>query len=215
VDVFEWSKVHDRESLARPDPVIWPVESDRVEETGLRNNSDNSVGFTCGYEHRAGLEQTGELRTPGQTSTNSGHGDAARSRDGTGNRSKEQVRSLQTYLSILHTVGTRTGRNCRPPMRLHRSTTRVMRLGLTEMKWLAGLQACHAATWEWRTAGNCCMLLYPSELLSSLCQSFPVERKIFLCSSSSVLVVARTRAAAILKTSTTAAATVGTFAAGV
>jgi hypothetical protein len=36
VDVFEWSKVHDRESLARPDPVIWPVESDRVEETGLR-----------------------------------------------------------------------------------------------------------------------------------------------------------------------------------
>jgi hypothetical protein len=59
------------------------------------------------------------------------------------------------------------------------------------------------------------MLLYPSELLSSLCQSFPVERKIFLCSSSSVLVVARTRAAAILKTSTTAAATVGTFAAGV
>jgi hypothetical protein len=97
--------VHDRESLARPDPVIWLVESDRVEETGLRNNSDNSVGFTCGYEHRAGLEQTGELRTPGQTSTNSGHGDAARSRDGTGNRSKEQVRSLQTYLSILHTVG--------------------------------------------------------------------------------------------------------------
>jgi hypothetical protein len=143
VDVFEWSKVHDRESLARPDPVIWPVESDRVEETGLRNNSDNSVGFTCGYEHRAGLEQTGELRTPGQTSTNSGHGDAARSRDGTGNRSKEQVRSLQTYLSILHTVGTRTGRNCRPPMRLHRSTTRVMRLGLTEMKWLAGLPRCH------------------------------------------------------------------------
>ena len=92
--------MHDRESLARPDPVIWLVESDRVEETGLRNDSDNSVGFTCSYEHRAGLEQTGELQTPGQTSTNSGHGDAARSRDGTGNRSKEQVRSLQTYLSI-------------------------------------------------------------------------------------------------------------------
>jgi hypothetical protein len=86
-------KVHDRESLARPDPVIWLVESDRVEETGLRNGSDNSDGFTCGYEHRAGLEQTGELQTPGLTPTKSGRRDAARSRDGTGKRSKEQVQS--------------------------------------------------------------------------------------------------------------------------
>lgn len=40
-------KVHDRESLARPDPAIWHVESDGVEETGLRDNSDNSDGLTC------------------------------------------------------------------------------------------------------------------------------------------------------------------------
>jgi hypothetical protein len=94
--------VHDRESLARPDPEIWHVESGGVEETGLRNDSHNSDGFTCGHEHRASKSGFGANGRAAGSRTNtkiSGRRDAARSRDGTAKRrnvSKEQVQIEST-----------------------------------------------------------------------------------------------------------------------
>jgi hypothetical protein len=120
-------KVHDRESLARPDPVIWLVESDRVEETGLRNGSDNSDGFTCGHEHRAGLEQTGELQTPGQTPTKSGRRDAVTPQGAV--TARENVRRNRYRVNVCLQVVHR--HKIRPESQAASaySTTRVMNLG--------------------------------------------------------------------------------------
>jgi hypothetical protein len=93
-------KVHDRESLARPDPEIsnvWSRMMLRKRASAILVTTMMGLRVAMGTERpRAGLEgleQTGELQAPEKTPTTSGGRDAARSRDGTGNVSKEQVQT--------------------------------------------------------------------------------------------------------------------------
>ena len=80
---------------------IQHVESDDVEETGLRNHSDNSDGFTCSRGHRAaksGFGANGRAAGSRTNTTNSGGRDAARSRDGTGNVRRNRYRGESAEL---------------------------------------------------------------------------------------------------------------------
>ena len=80
------------------------MESGGVEETGLRNNSDNSDESTCGHGHRAAKSGFGGFGANGRAAgsranTNiSGRRDAARSRDGTGNVRRNRYRGESAEL---------------------------------------------------------------------------------------------------------------------
>ena len=95
-------KVHDRESLARPEPEISSMWSRMM----LRKRAsaiigDNSDGFTCSRGHRAaksGFGANGRAAGSRTNTTNSGGRDAARSRDGTGNVRRNRYRGESAEL---------------------------------------------------------------------------------------------------------------------